>query len=92
MNYAFGHPDSPMLLVPTAPLANYINHGGVFESEKPQSEGANVMVRLNNGIISTCTSSRDGMKLPENLSLLPWAMQGLMPPSEALESDSAMTM
>ncbi|KAL9180901.1 hypothetical protein ACHAXT_009706 [Thalassiosira profunda] len=27
-NYAFGHPDSPLYLVPTAPLANLFNHGG----------------------------------------------------------------
>ena len=45
LNYAFSHPDSPMLLVPTAPLANFINHGGPFTSEKPNSGGANVVVR-----------------------------------------------
>ena len=37
LNYAYGHPDSPMLLVPNAPLANFINHGG--------KEDANVQIR-----------------------------------------------
>ncbi len=45
LNYAFGHPDSPMLFVPSAPLANFINHGGPSEGEKPKSKGANVVVR-----------------------------------------------
>ena len=36
-NYAYGHPDSPMLLVPNAPMANFINHGG--------EEDANVQIR-----------------------------------------------
>ncbi len=27
LNYAFKHPDSPLYLVPSAPLANFINHG-----------------------------------------------------------------
>lgn len=27
LNYAFGHPGSSLLLVPTAPIVNYINHG-----------------------------------------------------------------
>ncbi|KAL3760192.1 hypothetical protein ACHAWU_001702 [Discostella pseudostelligera] len=36
LNYAFTHPDSPLHLVPNAPLANFINHGG---------EEANVKVR-----------------------------------------------
>lgn len=27
LNYAFTHPDSPLYLVPSAPLANFINHG-----------------------------------------------------------------
>ena len=37
LNYAYGHPDSPMLLVPNAPMANFINHGG--------KEEANVQIR-----------------------------------------------
>lgn len=37
LNYAYGHPDSPMLLVPNAPMANFINHGG--------QEEANVQIR-----------------------------------------------
>ena len=37
LNYAYGHPDSPMLLVPNAPMANFINHGG--------EEEANVQIR-----------------------------------------------
>lgn len=45
LNYAFGHPDSPMVLVPNAPLANFINHGGPFVSERPKSKGANVQIR-----------------------------------------------
>lgn len=36
LNYAYSHPDSPMLLVPNGPLANFINHGG---------EDANVQIR-----------------------------------------------
>jgi len=28
LNYAFGHPRSSLLLVPTAPIVNYINHDG----------------------------------------------------------------
>ena len=40
LNYAYNHPDSPLYLVPTAPLANLFNHGG------PSSGGgANVRVR-----------------------------------------------
>lgn len=35
-NYAFTHPDSPLYLVPSGPLANHFNHGG---------EDANVQVR-----------------------------------------------
>lgn len=27
LNYAFGHPRSSLLLVPTAPIVNYLNHG-----------------------------------------------------------------
>jgi len=27
LNYAFGHPSSSLLLVPTAPIVNYVNHG-----------------------------------------------------------------
>ena len=45
MNYAFSHEDSPMLLVPLAPIANFINHGGVMSSEDPDRKGANVQVR-----------------------------------------------
>eukprot|EP00569_Conticribra_weissflogii_P003745 CAMPEP_0171329356 /NCGR_PEP_ID=MMETSP0878-20121228/1216_1 /TAXON_ID=67004 /ORGANISM="Thalassiosira weissflogii, Strain CCMP1336" /LENGTH=1054 /DNA_ID=CAMNT_0011829333 /DNA_START=95 /DNA_END=3259 /DNA_ORIENTATION=- len=45
LNYAFGHSDSPMLLVPSAPLANFINHGGPSVGEKPKSNSANVFVR-----------------------------------------------
>jgi len=41
-NYAFTHPDSPLYLVPTAPLANFINHGG---KRKPGVPGANVKIR-----------------------------------------------
>jgi SET domain len=26
LNYAYGHPDSPLLLLPNAPVVNYINH------------------------------------------------------------------
>ena len=37
LNYAYGHKDSPMLLVPNAPMANFINHGG--------KEDANVQIR-----------------------------------------------
>ncbi len=37
LNYAYGDPDSPMLLVPNAPMANFINHGG--------QEHANVQIR-----------------------------------------------
>ena len=37
LNYAFAHPDSPLHLVPTAPLANFVNHGG--------PGGANVRIR-----------------------------------------------
>eukprot|EP00986_Skeletonema_menzelii_P017587 scaffold20570_cov148-Skeletonema_menzelii.AAC.8 len=37
LNYAYGHPKSPMLFVPTAPMANFINHGG--------EEDANVQIR-----------------------------------------------
>ena len=37
LNYAFTHPDSPLYLVPSAPLANFINHG--------DEERANVKVR-----------------------------------------------
>ena len=45
-NYAFSHKDSPLYLVPTAPMANFINHGGPFTgSLKPRSEGANVQIR-----------------------------------------------
>lgn len=44
-NYAFSHPDSPIFLVPNAPLANLINHGGPFTSHKPKAAGANVQVR-----------------------------------------------
>ena len=44
-NYAFSHPDSPLYLVPNAPLANFVNHGGPFTSHKPKSAGANVQVR-----------------------------------------------
>ncbi|KAL7543105.1 hypothetical protein ACHAXR_012672, partial [Thalassiosira sp. AJA248-18] len=45
-NYAFTHPNSPLYLVPTAPLANFINHGGgPMASEKPKSKGANVEIR-----------------------------------------------
>ncbi|KAL3823645.1 hypothetical protein ACHAXA_009750 [Cyclostephanos tholiformis] len=44
-NYAFAHPDSPLYLVPNAPLANFINHGGPFASHKPKSVGANVELR-----------------------------------------------
>lgn len=45
INYAFGHEDSPLLLIPLAPLANFINHGGKMKSEKPKSKGANVRVQ-----------------------------------------------
>jgi hypothetical protein len=45
LNYAFGHENSPMLLIPLAPLANFINHGGEMKSDKPKSKGANVQVR-----------------------------------------------
>jgi hypothetical protein len=37
LNYAYGHRDSPMLLVPNAPVANFFNHGG--------EEDANVQIR-----------------------------------------------
>ena len=42
-NYAFSHPESPLHLVPTAPLANYINHGRRDAGE------ANVRVRWPGG-------------------------------------------
>lgn len=41
-NYAFSHPDSPLYLVPTAPLANFINHGGGINKG---SSIANVQIR-----------------------------------------------
>mmetsp|Transcript_3662 Transcript_3662/g.8121 ORF Transcript_3662/g.8121 Transcript_3662/m.8121 type:complete len:584 (-) Transcript_3662:75-1826(-) len=44
-NYAFSHPDSPLYLVPSAPMANFINHGGSKKGNKPKAEGANVQVR-----------------------------------------------
>ena len=36
-NYAFTHPNSPLYLIPSGPLVNYINHGG--------RENANVEIR-----------------------------------------------
>ena len=45
LNYAFTHPDSPLYLVPTAPIANFINHGGPMKGLKPKSAGANVQIR-----------------------------------------------
>ncbi|KAL7546728.1 hypothetical protein ACHAWF_010059 [Thalassiosira exigua] len=42
-NYAYAHPDSPVHLVPTAPLANYLNHGG--SPDLAAGTGANVEVR-----------------------------------------------
>jgi len=42
INYAFTHSDSPLYLVPTAPLANFVNHGG---GRKGKKGGANVEVR-----------------------------------------------
>lgn len=45
LNYAFTHPDSPLHLVPNAPLANFINHGGSFMSDDYAEQGANVKVR-----------------------------------------------
>ena len=41
LNYAFSHPDSPLYLVPSAPLANFINNGG---PPAPEAKGANVRV------------------------------------------------
>ncbi|KAL7546164.1 hypothetical protein ACHAWF_009506, partial [Thalassiosira exigua] len=32
LNYAYSHPDSPLYLVPTAPLASFVNHGGPAEA------------------------------------------------------------
>lgn len=45
LNYAYTHPHSPLYLVPSAPLASYINHGGIMMSIKPKSKGANVKVQ-----------------------------------------------
>ena len=45
LNHAYTHPDSPLFLVPSAPLASFINHGGPMMSIKPKSKGANVKVQ-----------------------------------------------
>lgn len=45
-NYAFSHPTSPLFLVPNAPLANFINHGGGGHlSANKNNKSANVQVR-----------------------------------------------
>ena len=47
LNYAFAHPDSPLYLVPTAPLANFMNHGGGGGGTKKKKP--NVQIRWPEG-------------------------------------------
>ena len=47
-NYAFSHPESPLFLIPNAPLANFINHGVGVDEDNPV-KSANVQVRWPKG-------------------------------------------
>eukprot|EP00578_Thalassiosira_sp_NH16_P008917 CAMPEP_0181108662 /NCGR_PEP_ID=MMETSP1071-20121207/17750_1 /TAXON_ID=35127 /ORGANISM="Thalassiosira sp., Strain NH16" /LENGTH=966 /DNA_ID=CAMNT_0023192281 /DNA_START=91 /DNA_END=2991 /DNA_ORIENTATION=- len=38
MNYAYTHPDSPVYLVPSAPLVNFVNHGTSSKKKKKKKK------------------------------------------------------
>ena len=53
MNYCYGHKDSPMLLVPYAPIVNFINHNGA---------APNVEIRWPKGILWDLYGSDDWLE------------------------------
>jgi len=65
MNYAYGQPDSNVLLVPYAPVVNYINHAG------PDRRKANAYIRWTNKDLESNLLSLPGVDAKAMKSMRP---------------------